>query len=109
VECLHLLDGVLVYRSPALRAFGLEQRGNAACLLELPGHRVQPAEQRGVPQFVLVTLEMAIFRNAWRVANLERDKYDLRNAALLGRLNTMTRQLEQSRSIATLLEAECSE
>ena len=52
--------------------------------------------------------EMAIFRNAWRVANLERDEYELRNAELLGRLNTMTRQLEQARGIATLLEAECA-
>jgi hypothetical protein len=52
--------------------------------------------------------EIAIFRNAWRVANLERDKYELQNAGLLGRLNTMSRQLEQARSIATLLEAECS-
>ena len=52
--------------------------------------------------------EMAIFRNAWRVASLDRDKYELRNAELLGRLNKLTRQLEQARALATLLEAECS-
>jgi hypothetical protein len=52
--------------------------------------------------------EMAIFRNAWRVASIDRDKYELQNAELLGRLNRLTRQLEQARAIATLLEAECS-
>ena len=52
--------------------------------------------------------EMAIFRNAWRVASIDRDKYELQNAELLGRLNKLTRQLEQARSIAALLEAECS-
>ena len=52
--------------------------------------------------------EMAIFRNAWRIAKLDRDKYELQNAELLGRLNKLTRQLDQARSIATLLEAECS-
>ena len=52
--------------------------------------------------------EMAIFRNAWRVASIDRDKYELQNAELLGRLNRLTRQLEQARGIATLLEAECS-
>lgn len=30
------------------------------------------------------------------------------SAMLLGVINTLTRQLEQARSIATLLEAECS-
>ena len=52
--------------------------------------------------------EMAIFRNAWREASIDRDKYELQNAELLGRLNRLTRQLEQARGIATLLEAECS-
>ena len=52
--------------------------------------------------------EMAIFRNAWRVASIDRDKYELQNAELLGRLNKLTRQLEQARGIATLLEAECA-
>ena len=52
--------------------------------------------------------EMAIFRNAWRVAVIDRDKYQLQNAELLGRQNKLTRQLEQARSIATALEAECS-
>jgi hypothetical protein len=32
----------------------------------------------------------------------------LDSAMLLGVINTLTRQLEQARSIATLLEAECS-
>ena len=52
--------------------------------------------------------EMAIFRNAWRVASIDRDKYELQNAELLGRLNRLTAQLEQARGIAALLEAECS-
>jgi hypothetical protein len=52
--------------------------------------------------------EMAIFRNAWRVAVIDRDKAELQNAELLGRQNKLTRQLEQARSIAALLEAECS-
>ena len=52
--------------------------------------------------------EMAIFRNAWRVASIDRDKAELQNAELLGRLNRLTRQLEQARGIATLLEAECA-
>ena len=34
--------------------------------------------------------------------------FELQNAELLGRLNRLTRQLEQARGIATLLEAECS-
>ena len=53
--------------------------------------------------------EMVLLRNAWRIAKLDRDKYELQNAELLGRLNKLTRQLDQARSIATLLEAECSE
>jgi len=52
--------------------------------------------------------EMVLLRNAWRIAKLDRDKYELQNAELLGRLNKLTRQLEQARSIATLLEAECA-
>ena len=52
--------------------------------------------------------EMVLLRNAWRIAKLDRDKYELRNAELLGRLNKLTRQLDQARSIATLLEAECA-
>ena len=52
--------------------------------------------------------EIAIFRNAWRVAGIDRDKYQQQNAELLGRLNRLTRQLEQARALATLLEAECS-
>ena len=52
--------------------------------------------------------EMAIFRNAWRVASIDRDKAELQNAELLGRLNRLTRQLEQARGISTLLEAECA-
>jgi hypothetical protein len=52
--------------------------------------------------------EMVLLRNAWRIAKLDRDKYELQNAELLGRLNKLTRQLDQARSIATLLEAECS-
>ena len=52
--------------------------------------------------------EIVLLRNAWRIATLDRDKYELQNAELLGRLNKLTRQLEQARSIATLLEAECS-
>ena len=49
-----------------------------------------------------------LLRNAWRVAVIDRDKYQLQNAELLGRQNKLTRQLEQARSIAALLEAECS-
>ena len=52
--------------------------------------------------------EIVLLRNAWRIATLDRDKYELQNAELLGRLSKLTRQLEQARSIATLLEAECS-
>ena len=52
--------------------------------------------------------EMVLLRNAWRIAKLDRDKYELQNAELLGRLNKLTRQLEQARGIATLLEAECA-
>ena len=52
--------------------------------------------------------EMMLYRNAWRIAKLDRDKYELQNAELLGRLNKLTRQLDQARSIATLLEAECA-
>jgi hypothetical protein len=52
--------------------------------------------------------EMVLLRNAWRIATLDRDKYELQNAFLLGRLNKLTRQLEQARSIATVLEAECA-
>ena len=52
--------------------------------------------------------EMVLLRNAWRIAKLDRDKYELLNAELLGRLNKLTSQLEQARSIATLLEAECA-
>ena len=52
--------------------------------------------------------EMVLLRNAWRIAKLDRDKYELQNAELLGRLNKLTRQLDQARSIATLLEAECA-
>ncbi len=52
--------------------------------------------------------EMAVFRNAWRVASIDRDKYELQNAELLGRLNKLTGQLEQARRIAALLEAECA-
>ena len=52
--------------------------------------------------------EMVLLRNAWRIAKLDRDKYELLNAELLGRLNKLTRQLDQARSIATLLEAECA-
>ena len=52
--------------------------------------------------------EMVLLRNAWRIAKLDRDKYALLNAQLLGRVNKLTRQLEQARSIATLLEAECA-
>ena len=52
--------------------------------------------------------EMVLIRNAWRIAKLDRDKYELQNAELLGRLNKLTRQLDQARSIATLLEAECA-
>jgi hypothetical protein len=52
--------------------------------------------------------EMVLLRNAWRIAKLDRDKYELQNAELLGRLNKLTSQLEQARSIATLLEAECA-
>ena len=52
--------------------------------------------------------EMVLLRNAWRVAKRDRDKYELQNAELLGRLNKLTRQLDQARGIATLLEAECA-
>ena len=52
--------------------------------------------------------EMVLLRNAWRIAKLDRDKYELLNAELLGRLNKLTSQLEQARSIAALLEAECA-
>jgi hypothetical protein len=52
--------------------------------------------------------EMVLLRNAWRIAKLDRDKYELQNAELLGRFNKLTRQLDQARSIATLLEAECA-
>ena len=52
--------------------------------------------------------EMVLLRNAWRIAKLDRDKYALLNAQLLGRVNKLTSQLEQARSIATLLEAECA-
>ena len=52
--------------------------------------------------------EIVLLRNAWHVAKLDRDKYELQNAELLGRLNKLTRQLDQARSIATLLEAECA-
>jgi hypothetical protein len=53
--------------------------------------------------------EMAIFRNAWRVASSSTaTSTNWRNAELLGRLNKLTRQLDQARSIATLLEAECA-
>ena len=50
--------------------------------------------------------EMVLLRNAWRIAKLDRDKYALQNSELLGRVITLIRQLEQARSIATLLEAE---
>ena len=52
--------------------------------------------------------EMVLLRNAWHVAKLDRDKYELQNAELLGRLNKLTRQLDQARGIAMLLEAECA-
>jgi hypothetical protein len=52
--------------------------------------------------------EIVLLRNAWRIATLDRDKYEIQNAELLGRLSKLTRQLEQARSIATLLEAECA-
>ena len=52
--------------------------------------------------------EMVLLRNAWRVAKIDRDKFELQNAELLGRQNKLTRQLEQARAIATLLEAECA-
>ena len=52
--------------------------------------------------------EMVLLRNAWRIAKLDRDKYELQNAELHGRLIKLTRQLDQARSIATLLEAECA-
>jgi hypothetical protein len=52
--------------------------------------------------------EMVLLRNAWRIAKLDRDKYALQNSELLGRVITLIRQLEQARSIATLLEAECA-
>ena len=49
-----------------------------------------------------------LLRNAWRVALIDRDKALLQNAELLGRLNKLTRQLEQARSIAAALEGECA-
>jgi hypothetical protein len=49
-----------------------------------------------------------LLRNAWRVASIDRDKYQLQNAELLGRLNKLTRQLEQAREIAAILENECA-
>jgi hypothetical protein len=52
--------------------------------------------------------EMVLLRNAWRIATLDRDKFRLQNVELLGRLNKLTRQLDQARGIATLLEAECA-
>jgi hypothetical protein len=52
--------------------------------------------------------EIVLLRNAWHVAKLDRKNYELQNAQLLGRLNKLTRQLEQARGIATLLEAECA-
>lgn len=52
--------------------------------------------------------EMAIFRNAWHKATIDRDEFEMLNIELRGRLNALTRQLEQARSIAALLEAECS-
>ena len=52
--------------------------------------------------------EMVLLRNAWRIAKLDRYKYYWRAAELHGRLIKLTSQLEQARSIATLLEAECS-
>jgi hypothetical protein len=52
--------------------------------------------------------EKVLLRNAWRIAKLDRDKYELRAAELHGRLIKLTRQLDQARSIATLLEAECA-
>jgi hypothetical protein len=52
--------------------------------------------------------EIAIMSNAWRIAKLDRDKYYWRAAELHGRLIKLTSQLERARSIATLLEAECS-
>lgn len=52
--------------------------------------------------------EIVLLRNAWRIAKLDRDKFELQNAELLGRLNKLTRQLEQARRIATLLEGECA-
>ena len=52
--------------------------------------------------------EMVVLRNAWRIAKLDRDKYYWRAAELHGRLIKLTSQLEQARSIATLLEAECA-
>ena len=52
--------------------------------------------------------EMVLLRNAWRIAKIDRDKYALLNAQLLGRVSKLTSQLEQARSIATLLEAECA-
>jgi hypothetical protein len=50
--------GVLVDRAPAVRALGFEQRGNAACLVKLPCELVEPPEQFGVLQFVLVAVEL---------------------------------------------------
>ena len=49
-----------------------------------------------------------LLRNAWRVAVIDRDKYQLQNAELLGRQNKLTRQLEQARAIAAMLENECA-
>jgi hypothetical protein len=58
VECLRLLDGVLVDRTPAVRTLGLKQRGNAACLVELPCELVESPVQFGVLPFVLVAVEL---------------------------------------------------
>ena len=52
--------------------------------------------------------EMVLLRNAWRIAKLDRDKYYWRAAELHGRLIKLTRQLDQARGIAMLLEAECA-
>lgn len=59
--------------------------------------------------------EMAIVRNAWRIAKLDREKYELQNAELLGRLNKLTEALseamkacERARAIAAMLENECA-
>ena len=52
--------------------------------------------------------EKVLLRNAWRIAKLDRDNYALLNGQLLGRVSKLTRQLDQARSIAALLEAECA-